>query len=400
MQSIGHLKSGLPLLLWAAAIAAALPADTLTTLYSFGGRANNDGAESKSTLVEGRDGNLYGTTAGGGLVGGGTVFRVTLQGDETVLIFFCYALPCIAGIDPSAGLLEGFDGNFYGVSLPYEQYSQPGAVFEITPGDTLTVLHAFNESALGTLNQASDGNFYGTTADGGTNKRGSVFEVSPAGAFTTLYSFCSQADCADGAEPTSGLIQASDGNLYGSSANGLFKITLAGALSTLYSFQQQIYSASKLLEADDGNFYGTTYRGGANDGGTVFKITREGTFTTVYSFCSEVGCADGVAPYAELIQATDGNLYGTTSGGIYGTYGGTFTGGTVFKVAPDGTLTTVYRFCPGLSVTCADGSWPVSGLVQAKDDTLYGTTYGGGAYGSGTIFKLELRIGRRLPARP
>jgi uncharacterized repeat protein (TIGR03803 family) len=145
-----------------------------------------------------------------------------------------------------------------------------------------------------------------------------------------------------------------------------------------------------LIQATDGDFYGTTVYGGANcvpDGcGTVFKITPSGTLTTLYSFCSRSsGCTDGSFPYAALVQATSGDLYGTTSNG------GTEGNGTVFKITPSGTLTTLHQFCSqGVYPDCTDGADPRTGLLQATDGSFYGTTYHGGAgpQGDGTIFKI------------
>ncbi len=131
-------------------------------------------------------------------------------------------------------------------------------------------------------------------------------------------------------------------------------------------------------KATDGNFYGTTYSGGAGiyGNGTVFKITPTGTLTTLYSFCTQSGCADGDNPAAGLVQGTDGNFYGTTTGG------GANNGGTVFKITPTGTLTTLYSF------DFTDGRTPFAGLVQATDGNFYGTTVSGGASADGTVFSL------------
>jgi uncharacterized protein (TIGR03437 family) len=237
--------------------------------------------------------------------------------------------------------------------------------------------------------------------------------MTPGGTLTTLYAFCSQANCSDGQEPGAGLIQASDGNFYGTTSLGgifpndalsgapngygtVFKITPGGALTTLYRFCSMGGSCADgedpsgaLIQASDGNFYGITLGGGANArpyGGTVFKITPGGTLTTLYSFCALANCADGNSPYAGLIQASDGNFYGTTSGGGAHGYG------TVFRITPGGTLTTVDSF------DGADGASPLAGLIQASDGNLYGTTYEGGAYGSGTVFKLTLAPASSSPA--
>src|SRR5258707_9353580 len=159
--------------------------------------------------------------------------------------------------------------------------------------------------------QATDGNFYGTTQLGGANNYGTIFKITPGGKLTTLHSF----DSTDGSDPVAPLVQASDGNLYG-----------------------------------------TTQQDGAYGAGTIFRITPGGTLTTIYNFCSLSDCTDGRAPVTGLIQATDGNLYGTT----YGSYG--FAWGTGFKITLGGTLTTLHNFC---SLTnCADGAYPASSLVQ------------------------------------
>src|SRR5208282_398944 len=189
----------------------------------------------------------------------------------------------------------------------------------------------------GGLIQATDGNLYGTTNDGGSNGFGTVFKITPSGTLTTLYNFCSEPDCPDGTYPETGVIQATDGNFYGTTGSTVFKITPSGTLI----FDVAVDGVPNgLIQASDGNFYGTTYGGGANSDGTVFKITPSGTLTTLYSFCSKANCTDGANPQAGLIQATDGNFYGTT------TFGGANSDGTVFKITPSGgTLTTLYSFC-------------------------------------------------------
>ncbi|MGD0567536.1 MAG: choice-of-anchor tandem repeat GloVer-containing protein [Candidatus Sulfotelmatobacter sp.] len=235
----------------------------------------------------------------------------------------------------------------------------------------LTVLASFNGTngiypEYVSLVQGFDGNFYGTTSLGGTNCPapasccGTVFKITAAGALTTLYSFCSQTNsegyCADGSSPDAGLVQATDGNLYGTTQYGganndgtVFQITSGGTLTTLYSFCAQTgctdgsQPVAGLLQGTNGSFYGATATGGANgEGGTIFKITAAGA-TTLYSFCSRTNsegyCADGSSPDAGLVEATNGNLYGTTQ------YGGANNDGTVFQITPGGTLTTLYSFC-------------------------------------------------------
>ncbi len=345
------------------ALGISSPAQTLTTLHAFAGYPN-DGSAPNAGLVQATDGNFYGTTYAGGTSGN-----------------------CQGGC---------------------------GTVFRITPGGTLTTLHSFDwyhgASPSAALVQGTDGNFYGTTYGGGANQYyGTVFKITPSGTFTSLYSFCSQANCADGSMPYAGLVRASDGNFYGTTLEGgansgcslgsgscgtVFKITPGGALTTLHNFCAQPGCAdggnpyAGLVQASDGNFYGTTFERGANSYGTIFKITPSGTFTSLYSFCAQTNCADGQYPYAGLAQAADGNFYGSTSAGGGGAY---HQGGTIFKVTPSGTLTTIYNFCS--QPNCTDGDSSVARLVQASDGTFYGTTLHGGAYcvqnsGCGTVFKI------------
>jgi uncharacterized repeat protein (TIGR03803 family) len=239
---------------------------------------------------------------------------------------------------------------------------------------------------------------------------GTVFKITPNGTLTTLYSFCSQSGCTDGYFPWGGLLQATNGDLYGTTYLGgsspfcqgcgtLFRITPSGTLTTLYSFCTQSGCAdganpnAGLIEAINGDLYGTTSALGAYDGGTIFKITPSGTLTTLYSFCTQNGCADGANPSAAaLVEATDGNFYGTTSAG------GANGQGTVFKMTPSGALTTLYSFCSQSG--CTDGATPYAGLVQDTNGTFYGTTYAGGANGVGTVFSLSVGLGPFVETRP
>src|ERR1035441_7771361 len=203
------------------------------------------------------------------------------------------------------------------------------------PAQTFTTLHSFDgtdgAAPYAGLVQATDGNLYGTTTYYGANDVGTVFKIPTSGTLTTLHSF----DNTDGASPYAGLVQANDGNLYGTAkaggANGygtVFKITTSGTLTTLHSFDNTDGTSpyAGLVQATDGNLYGTTYLGGANGYGTLFKITTSGTLTTLHSFCPLYGCPDGASLYAGLVQATNGDFYGTTTNG-----GSDF--GTVFSLS-------------------------------------------------------------------
>jgi uncharacterized repeat protein (TIGR03803 family) len=197
-----------------------------------------------------------------------------------------------------------------------------------SPAQTLTTLVSFDKTNgcapdFMALVQGADGNFYGTTEDCGAKNYGTVFKITPEGKLTTLHSF----DSTDGAFPYAGLVQATNGNFYGTTnqggANGggtVFEITAAGKLTTLYSFcGEPICAVGKnpdapLVQASNGNFYGTTYTGGADGDGTVFEITGGGKLTTLASFDGTDGCCT----YAGLLQATNGSFYGTTpSDGVH-----------------------------------------------------------------------------------
>ena len=396
--------------------AITLPAQTLNTLFSF------DGANGKSPLaglIQGTDGNLYGTTASGGAYsycgegGCGTIFKITPSGTLTTLHSFCAKRSCLDGALPEAALVQATNGDFYGTTYaggPSNiQCEGCGTVFKITPSGILTTLYTFCAQAgctdgafpVGTLIQASDGNFYGTAAYGGASSSsapygvcrgitilqtgcGTVFKITPSGTLTTLYRFCSQAGCTDGATPSGGLVEAPDGNFYGTTLEGgttgvggtVFKITPSGILTT-YSFCSQTFCTGGelpvggLIQATDGNFYGTSE--GA-DAGTIFKFTA-GTLTELNGFGSYGMFSEG------LTDATDGNFYGTTfQGGATGY-------GIAFKITPSGALTTLYNFCS--QTGCTDGSYSQAAMFQATNGDFYGTTSEGGANNDGTIFSIS-----------
>ncbi len=323
------------------------PAGTLTTLYSFCSQGQNctDGLNPSAGLMQATDGNLYGTTSDGGAHGaGGTVFKITLSGSLTTIYSFCAVSQCADGQGPNSTLVQGVDGNFYGTTRT-DGVTHAGTVFKLTPSGTLTTLYHFcsqsNCTDGATPNQilqlASDGNFYGTTLYGGANGQyGTVFKVTPSGALTTLYSFCQQTNCADGDQPYAGLALGADGNFYGTtslgganSAGTVFKMTTGGSYTFLHSFNpgtDGTESHGALVQTLNGDFYGTTRLAGPHADGTIFQVTPTGTFTTLYTFCAQSGCPDGSNPFAGLI-ATRGNFYGTTSSG------GSAGNGTVFSLS-------------------------------------------------------------------
>jgi uncharacterized repeat protein (TIGR03803 family) len=413
------------------ALTAALSsAQTFTSLASFNG---TDGEFSTSQLVQGTDGNFYGTTTAGGANNSGTVFKLTSAGELTAFYSFCSLPNCADGAGPSAGLILATDGNFYGTTSGGGAHSD-GAVYKITLGGKLTTLYSFcsvtncadGTDPFGGLVEATNGEFYGTTGSGGKSNYGTVFKITSSGKLTTLYSFCSLSNCADGANPYPALIQGTDGNLYGEAEFGgrntecpsgcgtMFKITPAGKLTTLYNFcslnecGDGYYPFGGLVQATNGDFYGVTYYGGSGGEfdkyGTVFKITSAGKLTRLYSFCTLKGCADGTNPYGGLIQGTDDNFYGAAS--EYGANAANCTEescGTIFEITPTGKYTVLYNFCSQGGTECTDGMYPSATLVQGTDGTFYGTTYLGGANdtcdfgegypGCGTVFSISTGLG-------
>jgi uncharacterized repeat protein (TIGR03803 family) len=358
------------------------PAGVETVLHSFTAGAT-DGSLPTAGLIQGSDGNFYGTTGNGGPTGVGTVFKITSSGVETVIFSFSGA----DGISPFGALVQGSDGNFYGTTSSGGPNSN-GTVFKVTPAGAMTILHPFTGGADGNapaaaLTLGSDGNFYGTTTLGGTHSLGTVFKITPAGVETVLHSFSGGAG--DGNYPSAALILGSDGNFYGTTQNGgtggqgtVFRITSSGVEAVLHSFAGGTTDGSNpyaaLTQGTDGNFYGTTGSGGTSGDGTVFKITPAGAETVLHSFAG--GTTDGGFPNAGFIQATDGNFYGTNSGG------GASNSGNLFKITASGAETVMYSFNSG-----PEGQNPV-GLIQAGDGNFYGTTHFGGKGGNGTVFMI------------
>jgi uncharacterized repeat protein (TIGR03803 family) len=333
------------------------PSGTLTTLYNFCTQFPCvDGENPYAGLVQAFNGDIYGTTLNGGTGTGagpgsyGTLFKIGTSGALTTLYNFCSQSACMDGEDPQATLIQAANGDLYGTTTGGGADGPPnGTAFQITPGGTLTAVADFNSTDGGNpvaaLVQASDGDFYGVANSGGAGgEQGTVFKISTSGTLTPLYAFCTQGafpTCPDGAAPRGTLVQATNGDFYGTtyaaganSGGTVFRITPGGALTTLYSFCAQgvvpncpdgANPYAGLVQATDGNLYGTTYMGGANGFGTVFKITPGGRLTTLLSFDG----ANGGKPYTGLLQATNGNIYGTTL------YGGTTGNGTIFSLSLD-----------------------------------------------------------------
>ena len=367
-----------------------------TILHSF---ANTpDGEYPAASLLMDTTGNLYGTTGGGGTLQGGTVFRLDASGTESVL----YNFPSnrLNNPSPVGALVMDAQGNLYGSTWEGGSASG-GTVFKVTPNGEETDLHVFTgQGGDGFLSKAgviidANGNLYGTTIRGGLSGYGTVYKVDPSGNETVLYSFSGKTD---GSYPYASLVIDGKGNLYGTTYEGgnlscqapygcgtVFKVDPAGHESVLYSFtgaypDYGISPVGGLVRDAWGTLYGTTtYGGTASNHGNVFKLSRSGKMTSLYSFTGSNG--DGEWPNSNLALDRQGNLYGATNfGGSANCYLGC---GVIFKVIPQGKEYLLFTF------TGSSTGYEPSGLIRDQDGNLYGTTSGGGAYNVGTVFKLN-----------
>jgi uncharacterized repeat protein (TIGR03803 family) len=406
-----------------------------TVLHSFNG--TTEGAIPWAPLIWGTDGYMYAPTIAGGNLscgyissyqGCGTLYRIDTQGNAEVLKSF----QGTDGAYPSDALVQASNGTMYGTTgfggtdttgcgvgtTP----SGCGSLFTLALPNTFSSIFSFGpySSTLGispevVLLNASDGNWYGANVvGGGTNCGGTLGTVSQP-ACGTLFKFSATNTPillhaftgADGAYPAGGLIQGTDGNLYGVTEGGgasncssyakpgcgtVFRITTAGSLQTLHAFTQQdgATPAARLILGQDGNLYGTTLFGGSSvcsggaqwqGCGTVFRIDGSGNFKLIHAFEGP----DGAYP-ARLYQGADGYFYGTAEGGgdanCSGRYGPGC--GVVFRMDPTGNVTVIHSFT-GQS----DGAWPESALIQGGDGSLFGTAAYGGTYDDGVVFKIS-----------
>lgn len=388
----------------AAPAAQSAPKEKVIYSFAFG---EADGAAPQGGVIRDAQGNLYGTTQGGeggGCGGGGcgTVFKVTPKGKETILHGFTGA----DGAYPVPGLAIDAAGNLYGTAIvggPIH-HCACGVVFKVTPDGAFSIVHAFRGGAdgshpVGGLIFDKRGDLIGTTGSGGNDCTGTgegcgtVFRIKPDGRKEVLHAF----DGAGGIYPESDLTLDGSGNIYGTTANGgsdcdgtgqgcgvVFKLAHDGTETVLYAFaggSNGAYPTGGVVMDDAGTLYGTTNNGGIDcDGsggcGTVYKLASDGTETGLHSFA---GGNDGAHPRDTLVMDGAGHMYGTAVEG-----GGENDGGVVFKIKPNGKERILYAFTGG-----NDGGGPFSGLIMDASGSLYGTTFTGGLYSYGTVFKLK-----------
>lgn len=347
---------------------------TFSVLYNFG-NINGDPIQPSNPgmIAQGRDGNLYSTAPSGGASACGAVFKMTLTGTLSVL----YNLDGTHGCIPMGGLTLGTDGNFYGTTLQGGSPCCSGTIFKVTPTGNLTTLYSFTGQNDGCYpfsapTQGTDGNWYGTTSNCGTYSQGTVYRVTSTGTFTALYQFDGGAH---GGQPQDPVTQGTDGNLYGTTLYGgslgygiVFKISTAGKLTVLYNFDGAHggFPTGPLIQGKDANFYGTTQGNGSDGGGVVFKITTSGNLTVLHNMSPNT---DGAGPADGVIQASDSNLYGANSLPV-----AAVNEGTIFKTTTAGAFSIVYPF----DTSGTNGSAPQANLVQHTNGILYGDTQAGG----------------------
>jgi uncharacterized repeat protein (TIGR03803 family) len=359
-------------------------AQTFSVLYNFGSAASDPHSPSYAGIVaQGRDGNLYSTGPDGGKVCCGALFQITPAGKLKNIHSF--GSGGTDGAFPQGGVTLGTDGNFYGTT--YEGGTlTAGAVFKVTPSGIATTLHSFTDGSDGGYPYAppvegNDGNFYGTATAGGytgtgcgSTGCGTIYKITPSGAFTVLYQFHNT----DGYAPYPPLVLGTDGNFYGMTTDGtianagvVFRITPAGKFTVLFKFDNTHGENpfSGLVQGNDGNFYGTTIYGGTTGGGVVFRITPTGKLSVLHSMNA---MTDGRNPYGGLALGSDGNFYGANA------YGGTVNAncsngcGTVFRITPKGVYSVLYDF------DYTTGATPYTTPFQHTSGVVYGTTHVGG----------------------
>lgn len=350
-------------------------------LHSFDG---HDGQYPLHSLIMGKDGLVHGAAL--------TSFKITRAGEFTVVNAFDKRHLGWRAV----GLVQAGDGQYYGAAYMGGDLKS-GTAYRMTPKGKVTLLHTFDGFATEGGNPwapfllASDGAFYSTTSDSDNGSCGSLFRMTPAGELTVLHQFTLAPDNGCGAD-TWALMQATDGHIYGVTARGgatnsgaIYRWTSGGVWELLYSFQQAGLPGwqpnSGLVQAADGALYGTTYDGGANGNGTFYRLDPETrTVSVVKAFGS--GRTDPRQPRGELLLARDGNFYGTT------VYGGEHESGAVYRVTTAGEMTTIFSF-PDQSKKL--GYMPFAGLVEGRDGEFFGTTHYSGEFNYGTIFRLTLK---------
>ena len=360
-------------------------------LHSFTGGAG-DGATPSASLLQGRDGLLYGTTLQGGSLDNGTVFRMALNGSGYVVAKPFPDQTALSG--PEAPLVQAADGNFYGTQC-LGGSAHGGVIFRMGPAGpaggisnvAVMGLNADGNTPTSNLALAADGKFYGTTKVGGSDASGAqtggvAFQLAPDGStYTPLYAF--PANGLNGLNPSGGVIPGGDGFLYGTTTTGgpagpndhglVFRLAQhPGTDTVLHAFglSEGEFSQGPMLLGSNGQLYGT------NDG-ALFTLHRDGSGFSVLHTFTGTG-SDGVFLSGDLVQDSPGRIYGTTQAGGSGVYG------TLYAINADGSGYTVLHPFGGAP---DDGGAPIGGVTLGNDGMLYGTTAAGGASGTAGAFR-------------
>ncbi len=377
------------LVVMVAVSSATLHGQTYTDLYNLGSNSGDPTDPAWMGLfAQGRDGNLYSTTQTGGMINCGVAFQFTPAGKMNPLYSFMNKND---GCFPYGGLTLGTDGSFYGTTSAGGSVGA-GTVFKIASSGKFTPLHTFNGTTEGVPAdvppiQGLDGNYYGTTSDGGLEVFGTVYKMTPSGNLTVIYTFPGTS----GLAYPMGVTLGTDGNFYGTALGGgvnrfggVFKISPQGTLTVLHSFSGTPDGETPkgaIIQATDGNFYGTTEAGGANGFGSIYKMTPAGVLTIIHSFNETDGL--GLHPLAGLVQATDGKFYGAAANNT--------SSGVIFQITSSGTYSVL------VSLTNVGGTYPGANpqvsLFQHTNGTLYGDTYGGGSALEGVVYSLGMGLG-------
>ena len=351
------------------------------TLHSFAfGKDRHAGGARPRPPMQASDGNIYGVAYAGGGGDFGTIYR-TVPGGHTLTV---HSFWVDDGYSPEGALIEANDGHLYGVtSSGGLNGSREGTVFRFDASRVLTTLHAFSGadgSGPGAgLVQASDGYLYGTTSGGGQFGRGTVYRIALDGSFTVMYHFGASPD--DGSRSLAPLMQTRDGRLCGTTYNGgrwgggtVFCMTLAGQMTVVHGFGSQAVDGngptSPLIEGDDGSLYSTSNFGGSQDQGALFRLRPDGAIEVTDLWAR---------PSGGLLKASDGNFYGTCF------WGGQSDRGWVYQMTPGGKVSEVYSFIG------PEGANPDGELIEV-DGRLVGVTEGGGTSDAGAMFGITYHL--------
>ncbi len=363
-----------------AGVAVPAQAQTPTVLHTFM-QTTTDACAPRGNIVQGRDGNMYGGGAacGAGGSGGGAIYKISPAGVESVFFNFPQQWTNCGG----AGLTLGSDGNFYGACEGGNPATGMGSIFRLTPAGVFTDLHDFTGANGDSLPmyppiQGVDGNFYGVSGNE-VQVCGNVYKLTPAGVYTNLHTFVFNSEC-----HSSNLVQASDGNLYGTladcevvqGAGCVYKISTAGVFKEIhdFAFTTGQVPCTGLIQGKDGKLYGATQQGAANGSGNIYKLTTAGVATDFHDFtnATDASCVNNVGPPVNLLQVADGSFYGVNP--AYGPNGT----GSIYKLTSAGVFTAFLFPNPPI-----DGDLPSSTLIQHTNGLVYGTTPSGGGGGGG-----------------